>query len=102
MHPSVSQCTDGRSNPVALSSQLARSVLSPSEHDSKGHTCLLFMVIMDNMMFKLNLLAVLYLKIKVTWLLCRCSFKKDKRAIDKNAICIQSILNGLWKKNWVS
>lgn len=41
---------------------------------------------------------MLHLKFKVTWLLCRCSFKKDKRTIDKKVICIQSILNGLWKK----
>lgn len=41
---------------------------------------------------------MLYLKFKVTQLLCRCSFKKDKRTIDKKVICIKSILNSFWKK----
>ena len=40
---------------------------------------------------------MLYLKFKVT-LLCRCSFKKDKRTIDKKVTYIKSILNGLRKK----
>lgn len=40
---------------------------------------------------------MLYLKFKVARLLDRCSFKKDKRTIDKKVICIKSRLNGLWK-----
>lgn len=34
---------------------------------------------------------MLYWLLKVTSLLCRCSFKKDKRTIDKKVICIKSI-----------
>lgn len=41
---------------------------------------------------------MLYLKFKVTSLLCRCSFKKDKRTIDKKVTYIKSVLNGLRKK----